>query len=506
MASGQAGKREPDYRVIRAQEEERKRLARDLHDGLVQSLVGLGINLEMVERHLSSDPVRKAEALTLLGEIREGVATCLEETRRILTDLRPLELNGRSLSQALKEHAERVSKQAGLKVTVVISGKETRLHPSLEAGLFRIFQESLNNICEHAAAREVSLKFRFLARAVWMDIEDDGRGFDFQGDFDQLIRNRHFGLVGINERVKLLGGTWRLHSRPGQGTEVRVRLPVTVRTGFWSLLAPFGGGPEERGAHDGAAETPAAADPSTRAGRPEERSGPGHFAGRASIRVVVADDHRVVREGLKMVIDTASDLEVVAEAADGPALIQTIRQAAPDVVLLDVMMPGPGAVQLIEEVGRLSPHTAVVVLTAHHDPLLVGRLFAAGAAGYLLKSAGAVEIIGAVRAAHCGVRPLAVEALQALAAPGEAARARAAPVESGGATGAKVRELTLREREIVELVGQGLTNEEIADRLFISDKTVRNHLGAILRKLDLEDRTQVALLARGLHPAGPGDD
>jgi DNA-binding NarL/FixJ family response regulator len=157
-----------------------------------------------------------------------------------------------------------------------------------------------------------------------------------------------------------------------------------------------------------------------------------------------------------------------------------------------------------------------VVLTAHHEPERVPGLLEAGARAYLLKTADAREIVGAVRAAHSGMSTLAPEALRALSSGGGPAGGAGAVGRGRGERGADGPELrvgqapvfddadlTLREREVLALVGEGLTNEEIARKLFISEKTVRNHLGAIIRKLGLRDRTQAALAARGLRPGRP---
>ncbi len=517
MPGNEGSRRDASYRVIRAQEDERKRLARDLHDGLVQSLVGIGLNLEVAERHVAANPVQRPEALALLARVRDGLASCLEEARRILNDLRPLDLAGRSLAQALKDYAEKTSAEAGLKVTVVISGQDLRLAPELEAGLFRIYQEALANVREHAQASEVSLRLRFLPRSVAMDITDDGTGFAWDGDLKELIHRRCFGLVGIDERVRLLGGTWRVSTRPGSGTEVRVRLPVESRGGLWSFLPQRGGA--DRRVRAETPETGGAAPARTLGGPtavtaagPQPR-GRGPLRGEPAVRVVVADDHRLVREGLKMLLELVQGVEIVGEAGDGDAAVTLCRDLTPDVILLDLLMPGPGGAEVTSRIRRAAPRTAVVVLTAYHEPERVRETVAAGAAGYLLKTANVDEIVGAIRAASAGLRPLAPEAVRALATEESTAGAvPAAPAEApppllaAAVTDTPAEELTLREREVLVLVGEGLTNREISRRLYISDKTVRNHLGAIIRKLGLSDRTQVALAARGLRPAGRSEE
>jgi two-component system, NarL family, response regulator LiaR len=204
----------------------------------------------------------------------------------------------------------------------------------------------------------------------------------------------------------------------------------------------------------------------------------------ATIRVLLVDDHAVVREGLRTFLDLQDGIEVVGEAEDGHAAVREAERLKPDVILMDLVMPkldGAGAMRALRQ--RL-PEARVIVLTSFADDEKLLPAIQAGAAGYLLKNVQPKELARAVRAAHAG---------EALLDPMVAARLVEAIAQP--AADAPSERLTPREREVLELIGRGLSNKRIALDLGVSEKTVKTHVGHVLAKLGVSDRTQAALYA-----------
>ena len=202
------------------------------------------------------------------------------------------------------------------------------------------------------------------------------------------------------------------------------------------------------------------------------------------IRVLIADDHAVVRQGLRTFLELQEDIEVVGDAADGAAALAGVERFEPDVVLMDLVMPGVGGVEAIRRLRTLRPETRVLVLTSFLDDEKLFPAVRAGAAGYLLKDVEPSELVRAIRTVADG---------ESLLHPAVAARLM---VEFSD-TERPVAEdaLTAREREVLLLIARGLPNKQIALELGIAEKTVKTHVSSILGKLGLTDRTQAALYA-----------
>lgn len=209
------------------------------------------------------------------------------------------------------------------------------------------------------------------------------------------------------------------------------------------------------------------------------------------IRVVVADDHPIVREGLRRFLDSRDGIEVVGEAADGEQAVARAARLQPDVVLLDLVMPVLDGLGAIERILARDPDARVLVLTSFAGEDQVLPALRAGASGYLLKDADPAEVERAVRAVAAGESPLD---------PAVAGRVLRAVRPGSDPLAA----LTPREREVLGLLARGLTNRQIARELVVAEKTVKTHVSAVLAKLGLADRTQAALLAvrEGLGPPG----
>jgi two-component system, NarL family, response regulator LiaR len=195
------------------------------------------------------------------------------------------------------------------------------------------------------------------------------------------------------------------------------------------------------------------------------------------IRVLIADDHAVVRQGLRTFLDLQEDIEVVGEAADGAEAVALAERLTPDVVLMDLVMPGVDGVEAIRRLRERAPATRAVVLSSFIDDDRLFPVVRAGAAGYLLKDVQPAELVDAIRTVHGG---------GALLHPQVAARLLA---EVAGDP------LTPREREVLSLVGRGMANKVIARELGLAEKTVKAHVSSILGKLGVADRTQAALYA-----------
>jgi DNA-binding NarL/FixJ family response regulator len=204
------------------------------------------------------------------------------------------------------------------------------------------------------------------------------------------------------------------------------------------------------------------------------------------IRILIADDHAILRTGLRMLIDAQSDMHVVGEVADGTETVSRASEVQVDVVLLDLTMPGPPATVTIERLVRLDPSPRVLVLTMHDDPVYLRTALQAGASGYIVKKAADVELLSAIRVVHRGgtfvnlTRPGETE-------PGQAIR----QVPRSSPAGGQPKPLSRREVEVLRLLAQGHTNQEAADRLAVSIKTIETHRKRLGDKLGLKSRAEL---------------
>ena len=210
-----------------------------------------------------------------------------------------------------------------------------------------------------------------------------------------------------------------------------------------------------------------------------------------TIRVLIADDHALVRRGLEQLVGSAADIDVVGTVADGAQAVEAVARLAPDVVLMDISMPVRDGIEATRQIVAAHPHVRVVMLTSFADQRKVVDAIAAGASGYLLKDGDPDDVAAAVRAAHAGDAPLDPKAARLLI---DAQRQGAGRSASGP-------ELSVREREVLLLVVEGLANKQIARRLGIAERTVKAHLTAVFQALGVADRTQAALWARDHLPS-----
>jgi DNA-binding NarL/FixJ family response regulator len=207
----------------------------------------------------------------------------------------------------------------------------------------------------------------------------------------------------------------------------------------------------------------------------------------SKIRVLIADDHAIVREGVRALLNLSDDIDVAGEAANGQEAIEAARALSPDVILMDIAMPGLGGLEATLEIRKENPDAKILVLTQYEDREYIRRFLKAGVSGYVLKKSAGADLTAAIRAVNRGGLVLDPEVAR------EAMREQAAAASSGAAD--LYDTLTDREKQVLKLVAEGRSNKEVADLLDISVKTAMSHREHIMQKLDLHSRTELIKFA-----------
>jgi signal transduction histidine kinase/DNA-binding NarL/FixJ family response regulator len=438
---------------------ERQRLARDIHDTLAQGFVSIVLQLQAAEGEL---PAGADAARRHLELARRTAGDNLAEVRRLVWDLRPEQLRAASLGEALGRLTDRLAEETGVAATTTVTGTPRPLSPDAEVTLLRVTQEALANVSRHADAARVALTLSYMDGEATLDVRDDGAGF--APGADGSGPNGGLGQAGMRERVEALGGRLAVESAPGRGTTVAAVVPVPEGSG-----EPQGGCPGGSGGVRGTT-----------------RGCPGGSGGAAvTIRLLIADDHPVVRDGLRGMLASEADFEVVGEAGSGAEAVRLTERERPDVVLMDLQMPEVDGATATAEIARRFPETRVLVLTTYDTDADILRAVEAGATGYLLKDTPRERLFPAIRSAARG------ETVLAPAVATRLVNRMRVPAEEA---------LTSREIEVLELVARGASNADAAATLFISEATVKTHLLHIFGKLGVDDRTAavVQALQRGI--------
>ena len=210
-------------RIIEAQESERQRLARQMHDGPAQRLTNLILQAEICERLFESDP---NQARLELSNLKKAVTSTFQRTRDFIVTLRPMMLDDLGLLATLRRYVENFEKASSISATLNSTGQERRYPPYYEVTAFRVIQEALNNVQEHAHASHVRVGLDFRENQIAVVVEDDGSGFDVSNAFATARQRKMLGLVSMQERAEMLGGTLEIDSSIGRGTRIRLVLPI----------------------------------------------------------------------------------------------------------------------------------------------------------------------------------------------------------------------------------------------------------------------------------------
>lgn len=375
LKSNEETLRQLSSRLLQLQDDERRHIARDLHDITGQNLAVQSIALSQI---LNSKTVRLDEAT------RKTLTECATLTRQVGEEIRTLSyllhpplLDELGLASAVKWYAQGFEHRTGIAVEVDIQTDFSRLPPEAEVTLFRVVQESLTNVHRYSGSPKAYVSLRATGGAVKVQVGDFGKGMPSDG-----LKSAHagdaplgVGIQGMKERMRQLGGRLDITSRPNEGTLVTATLPV-------SKLEEI------------------ASEPLDRAGSLQfsrDVEGAHTDSATARKRILVADDHEVLRRGVRTMLQPETDLEICGEAVDGQDAIDKASELHPDLVILDINMPVLNGLAAVRQILRHRPETKILVFTVHDSDQTIQEILAAGAHGYLSKAKGGQDLVYVIR-------------------------------------------------------------------------------------------------------------
>ncbi len=458
--------------------EERERIGRDLHDGIIQAIYAVGLSLEDVPEMLDGEP---DEARRRVERAIDSLDQTIRDIRNFIFGLRPQLLEGVRLVEGLDALADefRVNTMIDIDLRVGPDARDVAISPTRTLELLAIVREGLSNVARHARATQATITVlpEVDGPGLVLELADNGVGFDPAA----ARSGSHQGLRNIRGRAAAIEAELDIDSRVGAGARIIVRVPPD--------RAEEAPGEDGRG---GAHRVAGA----VRQGRCSVRRSGGARATRRikppmteqseprPLRLLVVDDHEVVRQGLVALLERRERFQVVAEAGSVEEALDAARRFRPDLVVMDVRLPDGSGIEACREIRAELPGTRVVMLTSYPDEEAVLSAIIAGASGYLLKQIRARDLVSALESVGRG---------ESLLDPAvtEKVLERVRRIASGTYTD-ELAQLTAQEQKILQLVAEGKTNKEIASEVFLSDKTVKNYVSSILSKLNLQRRAQAA--------------
>jgi DNA-binding NarL/FixJ family response regulator len=425
-------RKEAEEALLEVGEAERRKMAHDLHDGALQDLTYAVAEVQLVQA-ISKDP----ELDPRLQRVVEALVRMGRELRGIVYDLRLEEEQDKPLPELLESLVEmnrRMTPDRNIRLDVQ-DGFTSGPLGQRGTQLLRILQEALTNVHKHADARNVLVRLGGNENEIWVEVTDDGQGFD-----PETIPG--VGLRSMRDRARALGGNLDIESEPAKGTRVRFQVPLK------------------------------------RDKEPRLEK---------AIRVLLLEDHSSFRQATASVFGREPGFEVVGQAgslAEARRLLEGV-----DVAVVDLGLPDGYGGELIKELREKNPQAQTLVLSATLDRAEMARAVEAGAAGFLHKSAGMVEVMEAIRRLRAGETLLPVEEVV------ELLRFAGSRREHEHEARLAIAQLTPREKDVLQALAEGLDGKEIAEQLGISDKTERNHMASILAKLGVHSRLQALVFA-----------
>ncbi len=370
--------RQLSSRLLELQDEERRRIARDLHDVTGQKLALQCIALSRMTRLLSPNANE---------ETRESIAQCLDLTNQISEEIRTLSyllhpplLDELGLPSAVNWYAQGFQKRTGIRVDVDIAADLPRLRPDVEVALFRVVQESLTNVHRYSESPTAYVRVRRDRDEFKLEVGDSGKGMQLEKTKSPSaeVAPLGVGIQGMRQRIRQFSGRLEILSKLGKGTVVLAFLPI--RELSLQIQA------DERKAS-------------------QENEAPGKSGGQEAgsrRRILIADDHELLRRGVRSMLENEADLQVCGEAIDGIDAVEKTLALNPDLVILDINMPSLNGLAVVRQILRARPETKILILTVHESEQTVQESFLAGAHGFLSKGKAGRDLIDAVKAVVAG--------------------------------------------------------------------------------------------------------
>ncbi len=352
--------------LIEAEEKERGRIANLLHDDLQQLLASAKMQLQMASAHLPGHPM-----LVNVGQILEEA---IAKSRSLSHELSPPVLHHSSLSAALHWLIRRMGEQFGLQVELEIHTPQKVRNAALKRYLYRAVQELLFNIVKHSGVKRAHVAIAGVNGSLTLTVSDQGSGFDPDA-LDESSQKVGFGLLTIRERARYIGGHLAIESSPGQGSRFTLTVPLRRADAGEELFPAL--------AADRRISVPAMDQ---------------HPVGAGGIRILFADDHKVMRQGLILLISGQPRIQVVGEASNGQEALEQVRLLQPDVVLMDISMPEMDGIEATRRIKSELPQVRVIGLSMHEDDHIVKTMREAGADAFVSKTASPAELLKAIYA------------------------------------------------------------------------------------------------------------
>jgi len=357
-------------RLLQLQDDERRRIARDLHDVSGQKLAALNLNLSQLGRMGTLKP--DAAAQGVLAECRQLTEQVGEEIRTLSYVLHPPLLDEAGLASAIRWCADGFGQRTGIHVDVEIAPHLMRLSPEKEIALFRVVQESLTNIRRYSGSSTAQIRLQVRDDRIHLEIEDQGKGMP-----EEILRSRGpsallgVGIQGMRERMRQLSGQLEIRSGAAGGAKIIATVPASVALRESDVAAA---GTSETALARGAAENSSLLK-----------------------RILIADDHEMLREGVRRVLQNEKEWVVCGEAADGQEAIDKTLALDPDLVILDVNMPILNGLAALRRIRQQRPRTKILVFTVNNSDHAAREIIAAGADGYLCKSNASENLIESIK-------------------------------------------------------------------------------------------------------------